>query len=146
MQDAKKRRYVRTVTTIVFTLVVVGAVIGIMFAVDSCEGEVLLDMGETFERGDESVTPVAFEVYEDGGKLYVFFEIEGKNAQTGRLALDGQEPCKTCADVAAAHGIELFDGEKLDGKGTVCFVIDERSYESELTYRNAVFRVGILRP
>ena len=120
-QERKKKRRVRTAVTIAFTLVVIGVVIGIMFAVDSCEQKTYLDMGQTYEDGDRRLTPTDMDVFLEGETLYE-------------------------RSVAEKYGFTLFEGEELNGTGTVMFAVEQKGYERELTYRKAVFRVGVLTP
>ena len=144
-RERNKKRRVRTAVTIAFTLAVIGAVIAIMFAVDSCEQKIHLDMGQTYEDGDVRLTPTDMDVFIEGETLYVFFTLEGRGVGIDDLRLDGS--CVVSDDsVAAKYGFTLFDGEELDGTGTVMFAVEQKGHERELTYRKAVFRVGVLTP
>ena len=144
-QERKKKRRVRTAVTIAFTLVVIGVVIGIMFAVDSCEQKTYLDMGQTYEDGDRRLTPTDMDVFLEGETLYVFFTLEGSGVAIDDLKLDGCEVVHE-RSVAEKYGFTLFDGEELNGVGVVMFAVEQKGYERELTYRKAVFRVGVLTP
>ena len=61
------------------------------------------------------------------------------------LKLDGCEAVYE-RSVAEKYGFTLFEGEELNGTGTVMFAVEQKGYERELTYRKAVFRVGVLTP
>ena len=119
-QERKKKRRVRTAVTIAFTLVGIGVVIGIMFAVDSCEQKTYLDMGQTYEDGDRRLTPTDMDVFLEGETLYVFFTLEGSGVAIDDLKLDGCEVVHE-RSVAEKYGLTLIEGEELNGKGTVVF-------------------------
>ena len=144
-QERKKKRRTRTLITIALTVAAIGVVIGIMFAVDSCEQKIYLDMGQTYEEGDRSLTPTDMKVFRGSETLYVFLTLEGGGVSIDELALDGEA---VSDDTAAAerYGFTLFRGEELNGTGVVMFAVKESGKESELTYRKAVFRVGRLTP
>ena len=85
------------------------------------------------------------DVFLEGETLYVFFTLEGSGVAIGDLKLDGCEVVYE-RSVAEKYGFTLFEGEELNGTGTVMFAVEQKGYERELTYRKAVFRVGVLTP
>ena len=61
------------------TLIVIGTVIGVMFAAQSCGEEITaLDMRQTYTADGVSVTPTSLRCVEYGGDIYGLVHVEAK--------------------------------------------------------------------
>ncbi len=145
LQDAKKKKRLRFGLLILLTVVVIGVVIGVMFLVDRCEAEVYLDFGDEYVDGDVKVTLEDMKTSGDGDNIFVFFKITASGAPVDEFELDGAEADASVAQAADRLGIELYDGDVIDGTAWIGFVVEKDNSERSLTFRNAVFRVGMLR-
>ena len=124
------------------TLIVIGTVIGVMFAVQSCGEEITeLDMRQTYTAGGVSVTPTSLRCVEYGGDIYVFVYVEAK----GRV--DGQAPSDGCDAAADRAGVSpLADGTSEDGGAWIACRTETGTGESRLGYGSASYRLGVLTP
>lgn len=131
------------------TLIVIGTVIGVMFAAQSCGEEISeLDMRQTYTAGGVSVTPTSLRCVEYGGDIYVFVYVEAKGrVYTDDFDLDGQAPSDGCDAAADRAGVSpLADGTIEDGGAWIAFRTEVGTGESRLGYGSASYRLGVLTP